>query len=58
MNQYPHDLVDKILKYVSSDILIFILTDPTLIHVFPDLTKFKPLLEKHYVEFTANRIDL
>ena len=48
IEQMSFKMVEIMFEDMPADILVFMLTDPTLVHYFPDLSIFKPLLVKHY----------
>jgi hypothetical protein len=52
----PQHYIEQVLERIPADILVFILTDPSLIELFPDLNSLKPVFEKHYAKFTRQRI--
>ena len=37
--------------------MVFLLTDPSLVSCFPDLSIYKLLFKKHYRQFTIDRIN-
>ena len=50
------DLMPILLKKLPSDILVFVLTDPILTHLFPDLKEYMHIFKLHYEEFTKVRV--
>ena len=56
MGQITFGLVEQVLEHVSADVLVFLLTDPSLNHMFPNLENYKHIFEKHYKDFTKDRI--
>lgn len=57
IKQSSGQLLDLFFEHMPADILVFMLTDPTLVNYIPDISKFKPLFAKHYRKFTIDRIN-
>lgn len=63
LNQIKPNLLYYLLEHLPAEILVFVLTDPTLAFQLnercPDLADLKPLLpifKRHYREFTKKRV--